>query len=270
MKVAVLALLFGCLTTWAGVREAVAYLEAEVPRWKPENKCYSCHNNGDGARALFLAKRTDSAAVQDTLRFLRTPSEWPADLAPLALVQYTSALAAAGDTASSEAFRAGVKRIAAAQKSDGHWEMDAEASAGSPVTYGPVLGTVLARDLLAKGGIDSARATEWLAQRKVEHPMDIAALVIGLRRMSDIERLIAMQGKDGSWNGGEAFDTALAVIALQKDAPDAAARGRAWLLKNQLQPGGWPGTTRPAGGQSYAQHISTTAWALQALLVTGE
>ncbi len=37
--------------------KAVAFLTAEVPRWSRENHCYSCHNNGDAARALFQASR---------------------------------------------------------------------------------------------------------------------------------------------------------------------------------------------------------------------
>jgi len=36
---------------------AVAYLTAEVPRWRREHPCYSCHNNGDAARALIAAGR---------------------------------------------------------------------------------------------------------------------------------------------------------------------------------------------------------------------
>src|SRR5262245_15306064 len=34
---------------------AVTFLTREVPRWKSENDCYSCHNNGDAARALLVA-----------------------------------------------------------------------------------------------------------------------------------------------------------------------------------------------------------------------
>ena len=31
---------------------AVRYLAGEVPKWPVNNKCFSCHNNGDAARAL--------------------------------------------------------------------------------------------------------------------------------------------------------------------------------------------------------------------------
>ena len=265
--IATVILLVSCI---GGVKEAVAYLEVEVPRWKAENGCYSCHNNGDATKALLLAG-VRGAAVADTLQFLRDPAKWSGKDGkqdPLALVQYASALVAAGE--SGMTLQAALRRIVAMQKSDGHWEMDAEAAAGSPVTYGPVLGTVLARDLLQRGDFAIAvrAATNWIESQKAEHPMDLAALVIGLHRKEDVKRLAEMQAKDGSWNGGEPFDTAIAVIALNTIAPKAAARGRTWLVNNQLQPGGWRGTTRPAGGQSYAQHISTTAWALQALLLT--
>ena len=50
----------GCSTSLAEERSpkspearAVAFLAAEVPRWFRENKCYSCHNNGDAARACW-------------------------------------------------------------------------------------------------------------------------------------------------------------------------------------------------------------------------
>jgi hypothetical protein len=52
-----------------------------------------------------------------------------------------------------------------------------------------------------------------------------------------------------------------------RDCAAAVGRGMAYLLEAQLAAGGWPETTRPSGGQSYAQHIATTAWALNTLLV---
>jgi hypothetical protein len=38
-------------------QRAVAYLVQEVPAWPEQNRCFSCHNNGDGARALYQARR---------------------------------------------------------------------------------------------------------------------------------------------------------------------------------------------------------------------
>ena len=247
----------------AGVPEAVAYLEAEVPRWKTENGCYSCHNNGDGARAL-IAAGIRGSAVADSLQFLLDPLHWN-DPKPLARVQYASVLARLGDR---KALTVAARLVAESQSKDGHWQVDEELAPGSSVTYGPVLGTAMARDVLRNaGGHDAAvaRATAWLEARKVDHPLDVAALVLALGRPADIRRLKSLQQADGGWNG-EAFDTAVSVLALTGHSQESAARGRAWLVKAQLEPGGWRGTTRPAGGPSYAQHISTTAWALLALL----
>jgi hypothetical protein len=76
------------------------------------------------------------------------------------------------------------------------------------------------------------------------------------------------------------FDTSLALWGVGRafqstycDSLDCAAairRGSKYLIDTQLPAGGWPETTRPSGGQSYAQHIATTAWALQTLLILDE
>jgi hypothetical protein len=58
----------------------VDYLAGEVPRWARENHCHSCHNNGDAARALFLAARRGYSvpgdALADTVRWLERPMGW--------------------------------------------------------------------------------------------------------------------------------------------------------------------------------------------------
>lgn len=98
------------------------------------------------------------------------------------------------------------------------------------------------------------------------------------------------QGPDGGWgpyvtSQSEAFDTALALLALSRlalsslsdaestggvystvELREAIQRGRAYLIASQATDGSWLETTRPPGLESYAQRISTTAWALLALL----
>ncbi|MGE3821928.1 MAG: hypothetical protein AB7I30_21150, partial [Isosphaeraceae bacterium] len=37
--------------------KGLAFLSVEVPRWARENRCHSCHNNGDAAKALYQARR---------------------------------------------------------------------------------------------------------------------------------------------------------------------------------------------------------------------
>jgi hypothetical protein len=54
----------------------------------------------------------------------------------------------------------------------------------------------------------------------------------------------------------------------QATLADAIAKGRAYLVRQQLADGSWNETTRPAGQTSYAQRISTTGWALLALIET--
>jgi hypothetical protein len=68
----------------------------------------------------------------------------------------------------------------------------------------------------------------------------------------------------------EVFDTALVTLALEAAREyGAVERGRGLLVRMQNADGGWPETTRPSGNFSYAEHISTTAWTLYALVTTG-
>lgn len=87
--------------------------------------------------------------------------------------------------------------------------------------------------------------------------------------------LLAAQNSDGGWGPQphaptEVFDTAMAVLGLSGagGSMDILDRGRGYLIRAQLPPGGWTETTRPTGASSYAQHISTCAWATLALLAT--
>ncbi|MHC5541629.1 hypothetical protein ACYOEI_25690, partial [Singulisphaera rosea] len=90
---------------------ALAYLAREVPRWSRENGCFSCHNNGDAARALFAATKSRHAvpaeALATTVEFLANPERWQhngVDAAfsdkALARLQFADALA--------DAFRVGI------------------------------------------------------------------------------------------------------------------------------------------------------------------
>ena len=95
------------------------------------------------------------------------------------------------------------------------------------------------------------------------------------RRNASVRASLMREGQaaDGGWgpfvtSQPEVFDTALVVLALShaREMPEAVRRGRAYLLERQQDDGSWVETTRPSGGESYAQRISTTAWALLALL----
>jgi hypothetical protein len=259
-------------------QRATAYLAGEVPRWARENQCYSCHNNGDGARVLFLARRrghtVGDAALAGTLDWLRKPAAWDdAHGTPgfsnvtLARIQFSAALLEA-QLADRAPLREAAALLVRAQSSDGSWIVDAGSLAGAPATYGRALATYMARRVLVAAGSTGAagKATAWLRAARPENVVDAAGLLLAAPGRRDcIEFLRRSQARDGSW--GEVFDTAVAVLALRGAGEDAlAARGREFLIRMQQAEGGWPETTRPSGGISYAEHISTTAWALEALL----
>ena len=79
MTVMPLVVLFFLQAT-APEQKAVGYMVAESPRWPMENHCFSCHNNGDGARALYLAYRmkypVSAEALESASDWLQKPGEW--------------------------------------------------------------------------------------------------------------------------------------------------------------------------------------------------
>jgi hypothetical protein len=286
---------------------AIAYLAREVPRWSAKNKCYSCHNNGDAARALYMAKRqkleVPAKALDDTSRWLTRPADWahnggegPFNDKVLSRIQFTASLVDALDTGlvkDRQALEQAAKLVAEDQTKEGYWQIGAEGALGSPATLGNPLATALARRTLhradPKGHREAiAAADRWLRHVPVKTVLDAAAVVLGLDDAKDAdagaqrEHCLALirkgEGKDGSWgpystSPPEPFDTAVVILALARlsDPPDVKEmlrRGRAFLVTTQQEHGSWRETTRPAGGESYAQRVSTTGWALQALLTT--
>lgn len=293
----------------------VAYLRTEVPRWRREHPCYSCHNNGDATRALLAASARGHAvadAIDDTVAWLATPERWDTNARrggseeqPLARIQFASALASmvAAGRAEADALGRAAGLLAAHQQEDGSWRLSDTQILGGATFYGTSLATAMARRTLARARTASvqsplAKASAWLRSASPTTVLDASAVLLGLERDSDPEaaaqrqRALAIlqrgQGPDGGWgpyvtSQSEAFDTALALLALTglrpvgafsiapystRDLDAAIERGRASLLRTQHADGSWPETTRPPNGDSYAQRISTTAWALLALLET--
>ena len=299
------------------VARGVDYLKKEVPKWKAEHPCYSCHNNGDATRALLVAgaKGYDiGTSLDDTLTFLKQPSQWNQNKsAPgsfddkvLARIQFASALAVAeryGKAASTD-LDAAAKLLIADQQADGSWQLDNSQSLGSPATYGTILATASARASLIASGIQPDNFTivqidKWIRGLTPENVIDAAGTVLALELSSDVmaENLrrnclsILRQGQspEGGWGpyvtaAPQVFDTALAVLALSALEPEprlarsayrpeelkeAIANGKKYIVSQQRPDGSWPETTRPANQESYAQRISTTGWAMLALL-TGQ
>lgn len=287
-------------SAWAQtpVDRALRYLANEVPKWRAENGCFSCHNNGDGARALYLAKKLGRVVEAQTLagtnEWLAKPQEWnkgrsdgAASDKRLARMQFAAALASAVDSGAMQdrqALIAAAESLLPLQSASGSWEIDDEGEApGSPVTWGTTLATHFVRSTLQAADarrFDAAiaKATRWLRAAPPRYTPDAAAVLMALPRDAEIrkrmfERFAHTQTSDGGWGPiprapAEVFDTALVLIALQSADPGSALipRGREFLVRMQQESGGWPETTRPPGSQSYAQHISTTAWATMAML----
>ncbi len=246
------------LLLWAPVRagqsratpaaRAVAFLSAEVPRWPAENQCFSCHNNGDAARALYAALRAGydvpAAALRDTTHWLQRPDAWDDNALGLAFsdqvlarIQFGGALvdamrAAQVDRDAPVAEAAWL--VASDQQADGSWRLDLSGSIGSPATYGTTLATWAALRTLRHAGDDKyatpiSAAERWLRALEVKTVLDAAAVVLGLgtatdpaarrQRESCLRLLVAGRAPSGAWGAYltspiEPFDTAVVLLAL--------------------------------------------------------
>lgn len=297
----------------AAITKGVGYLKVEVPKWKAEHPCYSCHNNGDATRALLVAasKGFDiGTSLDDTLAFLKQPARWDQNKAQpgvddktLAKIQFAGALAVAErhGKASSADLDAAAKLLVAEQQADGSWHLDDSQSLGSPATYGQLIATWSARTTLIASGMQPdnfsiVQTDRWIRGLTPDNVLDASATILALELSSDVMAenlrrnclsiLRTGQSPEGGWGpyvtaAPQVFDTALAILALgtleveprlarsayrPEQLKEAIANGKKYLVSQQKADGSWPETTRPANQESYAQRISTTGWALLALL----
>lgn len=286
-------------------QRAIDFLACETAAWPEVNHCFSCHNNGDAARALYAAVKRGYDVPADKLRettdWLAKPADWrkakiPAEFRDdrLSAIQFGAALVAAveaGATPERKTLTVAAEMIAGEQDVDGSWHVDASGQAGSPVTYGAALATWSARRALLASGDERFRgavvkADAWLREHEAHNTPDVAAALLALagatdqaartRREQSLDFLRQAQTDGGGWgpyrnSPPEIFDTALAVLALAAQPRTAETdrlieAGRKYLLAEQLADGSWLETTRPSGSRSYAQRLSTTGWATLALL----
>jgi hypothetical protein len=286
---------------------AVAFLCREVPAWSKENGCYSCHNNGDAARALYAASlkgyRFAPAILGGTTAWVSQPTTWDHNKGDpgfndrrLMDVQFASALLAAkvaGRVKSDGALTEAAKRLLRDQAADGSWPIGAGNTLGSPATYGTPLATYVAVKVLKQVNTAEARdavrrAEEWLQKVPVNNVLNAATIMLSLegdtsiaaakRRGECLQFLQLSQTSEGAWGPyadapPEAFDTAIVLLALNPARDHGAVaklirQGRAYLSATQNEDGSWPETTRPPRGESYAQRLSTAGWVTLALLET--
>jgi hypothetical protein len=293
---------------------AVRFLMREVPAWSKENGCFSCHNNGDAARALYAASRegyhVPDPILADTTEWVNRPDRWDDNKGDpgfsdkrLADIQFAASLLAAFETGRIKDRRPleqAARKLAAGQSSDGSWKIDAGTALGSPATYGDHLATYMALRTLKKAALAvtrdaSERAAAWLRQASPNNVLTAATLLMASSSVYEqsyqssrhsrqskqdqcLELIRAAQTSDGGWgpyadSPPEAFDTAVVLLALswyrrEPGIADSIRRGRGFLIAQQNSDGSWPATTRPSGGDSYAQLMSTTGWVTLALLET--
>ena len=285
------------------IAKGVAFLRTELPKFRNGDATRALLEAG--ARGYDLGPSLDETLnflkQPATWDQYKAPSGF--DDKRLLRLQFASALAAAerhGKAASTD-LEAAAKLLVADQAADGSWTLDQSQSLGSPATYGAILATWSARTSLIASGMQPdnftlVQADRWLRGLTVDTVYDASTLLLALDLTGDVMadglRRTALsivrtgQTENGGW-GPEAtappqvFDTAIAVLALSalnvepriarstfrpEELLAAIARGKAFIESQQRPDGSWPETTRPAGQDSYAQRISTTGWALLALL----
>jgi len=306
----VLAIVAGEQSNPGGSAEtrAIEFLKREVPAWKKENGCFSCHNNGDAARALLTASRKGyeipEAVLSDTIDWLSRPDQWDDNKGDpgfsdkrLADLQFATALRTAIETGhipDRKPLEAAAGKLVAGQSDDGSWKIDEGSTLGSPATYGTPLATHMALKILRAADLPDTRtaarkAEDWLDRATTNNIFTAAVLLIAstetsaggnsAKRETWLKMIRNAQTDDGGWgpypdSPPEVFDTSMALLSLAKVRGEPGVShmirlGRRFLIREQRDNGSWPATTRPSGVDSYAQMMSTTGWATLALLETG-
>jgi squalene cyclase len=232
--------------------------------------------------------------LDDTTGWLLAPANWEHNQGTpgfnnvrLAKIQFAAALAEAvtdGLAAGRGKLVEAARMLVAEQDADGSWKVDTGGAPGAPATYGTTLATYMARrslEVVGGFGESVSRANRWLERSMPGNVLEAAAMLLAMPKSGTVrgkclDLVLRAQSSDGGWGPqahapAEPFDTAIVLLALEamgdrKQTGKAIERGRAFLVSGQQADGSWMETTRPAGQLSYAEHISTTGWALYALL----
>ncbi len=209
------AVIFACFLSFAfpanlrsdgAETRVIGFLIREVPAWSKENNCFSCHNNGDAARALYAATRNGyripDKILADTTAWVREPGKWYENKGDpgfsdkrLADIQFAAALLAAYETGHIKDRRpleqAALKLIAD-QDADGSWKVDSGNILGSPATYGTHLATYMALKTLKKAGLSNSanavrRAERWLSQASPSNVLAASVLLLAATDGSEFD-----------------------------------------------------------------------------------
>lgn len=284
------------------ILKTIEFLSAEVPKWQTENDCASCHHQGEAARALIHAHHAGlvdaKPALESTIKWSSQPTQWKhnrglaeANDPTLSNLQFALTLL---DThrfirPEQQAIHEAALQIADLQQADGSWKLQGSGQFASPLTYGPILLTGRASNLLRASKHPQfnhhiEKAITWLRSQQPRNTLEASSLIIvngdlDLKHPAINECLDILLKSQSEFGGvgpyaiapDENYDTALALLAVLK-LPQSETLHKfqtqavKFLLSMQLDEGEWDGTTRPRGTESYAHRVSTTAWVLQALL----
>jgi len=285
------------------ITRGVTYLRAELSKWRNGDAVRALLEAG--ARGYDIGSALDETLnfLKTPAAWDQHKAPGGIDDKRLARLQFAGALAVAeryGKAASTD-LEAAAKLLVADQAADGSWTVDQPQGPGSPAAYGTILATWSARTSLIASGMQPdnftiVQADRWLRGLTVDNVYDASALLLALDLSGDVMadglRRTALgivrtgQAANGGWGPDatappQVFDTALAVLALSalnvepriarstyrsEELLDAIAKGKAFIESQQRPDGSWPETTRPPGPEGYPQRISTTGWALLALL----
>ena len=180
---------------------ALAFLQREVRAWKPQNGCFSCHNNGDAARALYAAirkgRRVPAEVLTETDAWLGRPAEWERNQGDpgfsdkkLADLQFAAAMASAleaGRMKDPAPLRLAARKLVDGQDANGSWPIDAAGTIGSPATWGTPLATWMGLQTLRRAGLPEAQAAiqkaeRWLEQAAPNNTLTAAVLALAFAR----------------------------------------------------------------------------------------
>lgn len=246
------------------------------------------------------------AFLSDPAAWERNPQDKSFSDPALARMEFASALGVAArfDRAPDAAIKTAANLLVAHQGADGSWALDTPSQEVTAAAAGPLVAAWLGRGTLMAAGREPddfavVSVDRWLRGASFDGVADAAALILGLdvaedpmaeRLRADALRLLReRQAADGGWAataGGapDVFVSALAVLALRtceseaglarkvyrlEELRDAIQHGHAFLLAQQAADGGWPAARGASGQPSGAQRVSTTSWALLALLGLG-
>ena len=246
--------------------KAVEFLTREVPAWPKDNGCFSCHNNGDAARALYAATRKGyripAGVLAETTAWVSQPSRWDQNKGDpgfndkrLANIQFAASLLAAfeaGQITDRAPLEVAARKVAAEQSADGTWKIGDGKSLGAAATYGTPLATYMALKTLKQAGStetkDAARkAEQWLRQMSPSNVMEAATLLLAsiadsdqsarLKQEQCLKLIRSAQTSDGGWgpyadSPPESFDTALTLLALAQLRQQTGSHNRDgdWIL----------------------------------------